>query len=212
STSRSSVRFASEFTPMGDYVYFTAQGALGEELYRTDKSNSNVELVKDILPGNSGSQPEQLIVFKDELYFLAYDGIHGTELWKTDGTSQGTALVVDFAAGNFYPYLNDGFAVTDEKFFGIVRIDSTPRLVVMDDSGSTFSSVGDLAVQGSNLISVRDHVYTFARIDNEPAALWKSDGTDAGTKLAVAPTEFGTTATITALADFNGSIYFQGTD
>lgn len=212
STSKSSVRFASEFTPVGDYVYFTAYGALGEELYRTDKANSNVQLVKDILPGISGSRPEQLTVFKDELYFLANDGVHNTELWKTDGTPQGTALVVDFATGSFYPYQNNGFAVTDEKFFGIVRAGNTPRLVVMDDSRTTFSFVGDLVIQGSQLISVRDHVYVVGRVGNEPAALWKSDGTEAGTKVAVAATDYGTTATVTSLSDFNGSIYFQGTD
>ncbi|MFM7792318.1 MAG: ELWxxDGT repeat protein, partial [Microcystis panniformis] len=52
-------------------------------------------LVKDILPGLSGSDPSYLTTLGNTLFFTAFDGVNGTELWKSDGTAAGTVLVKD---------------------------------------------------------------------------------------------------------------------
>jgi len=65
--------------------------------------NAQVELVKDINPnGSSIAGSEQLITFKNELYFFAgQDGVANTQLWKSDGTEAGTLLVKDVQAMGF---------------------------------------------------------------------------------------------------------------
>jgi ELWxxDGT repeat protein len=72
-------------------VYFGAQDdAHGFELFSTDGTAAGTQLVKDILPGTTGSSPYGSIVFKGLLYFVCWNT---QELWKTDGTSAGTKLV-----------------------------------------------------------------------------------------------------------------------
>ena len=70
-------------------LYFTAKTeALGRELYKTDGTEAGTVLVKDIIPGSSGSSPTNLTVVGGSLFFVAGSGI-----WKTDGTEAGTTQV-----------------------------------------------------------------------------------------------------------------------
>src|SRR5205823_8808173 len=57
-------------------------------------------LVKDIRPGGIGSNPFNLMVVGETLFFSANDGVNGTELWKSDGTAAGTVLVKDIRPGS----------------------------------------------------------------------------------------------------------------
>jgi len=56
-------------------------------------------LVKDIFPGNSGSDPRELTSIGNTLFFSADDSIYGRELWKSTGTSNSTVLVKDISPG-----------------------------------------------------------------------------------------------------------------
>jgi ELWxxDGT repeat protein len=56
--------------------------------------------VKDIDPGDFGSNPNELYAFGNTLFLQANDGIHGFELWKSDGTEAGTTLVKDVLPGD----------------------------------------------------------------------------------------------------------------
>jgi ELWxxDGT repeat protein len=49
------------------------------------KTNDSVQLIKDINPGKSGSTPRNLTVFKNKLYFSAYDDTNYSCLWAYDG-------------------------------------------------------------------------------------------------------------------------------
>ena len=54
----------------------------------------STSLVKDVLPGSSGSSPSQLTVWNNALYFFASNSNGGTDLWQSDGTEAGTASVI----------------------------------------------------------------------------------------------------------------------
>ncbi len=76
----------------------------GLELWRSDGTNAGTFLVKDIFPGPTSSNPQDLTVSGGKVYFRANDGVGGAELWRSDGTEAGTLLVKDIlAAGSAQP-------------------------------------------------------------------------------------------------------------
>ena len=76
----------------------------GFELWKTDGTPNGAELVKDIHPGPTGSDPENMTLIGETLYFAADDGVHGIEVWATDGTSENTRLLADINTnGNASP-------------------------------------------------------------------------------------------------------------
>ncbi len=78
------IREPSEFTKLGNQVYFTADSpTYGEELFTV--VDGEVELVLNIRPGGN-SRPEQLTSYNGYLYFVANDG-GGQEIWRTNGNT-----------------------------------------------------------------------------------------------------------------------------
>jgi len=77
--------------------YFAAydRSVYGAELWKSDGSEENTILLKDINPGTNSSVPLWLEVANNLLFFTANDGVHGRELWITDGTEIGTNMVLD---------------------------------------------------------------------------------------------------------------------
>ncbi|PQJ80222.1 ELWxxDGT repeat protein [Polaribacter porphyrae] len=143
-------------------------------------------LVKDINLGNGSSNPSAKIVFKNEVYFAANNGINGTELWKTDGTEAGTVLVKDIYAGIETGIKNfKALATTDFLYFFAVE-DSKQYLYKTDGTATgtekvkEFSSVNEMydEINGKIIFSAEN-------------SLWASDGTAAGTEKIATYTIFG---------------------
>ena len=96
---------AKYFFTYGNIVLFSASdGVHGTELWKTDGTAAGTVLVKDINSGAGDSNPaesdghgNEYILYNNEVYFAANDGVHGIELWKTDGTENGTVLVKDLS-------------------------------------------------------------------------------------------------------------------
>ncbi len=85
------------------------------ELWKSDGTGAGTVMVKDIEPGNGGSNPRNFVQFNNELFFNAYTPSIGTELYKTDGTTGGTMLLKDIMpgsgsgiVGNFYNIFSYG--------------------------------------------------------------------------------------------------------
>jgi ELWxxDGT repeat protein len=82
-------------------AFFTARTPdIGEELWRTCGAAATTGRVRDIRPGDAGSDPGGLTFSNGLLYFAADDGANGAELWKSDGTEAGTVLVEDIVPGS----------------------------------------------------------------------------------------------------------------
>jgi ELWxxDGT repeat protein len=95
------------FTNYNGFVYYVAEASQGRELYRID--GVNVSLSQDINP-NGSSNPKDLLVFDNKLYFSADDGFHGVELWSVD-ENKNVSMVEDYATGtdSFSPIPLIGF-------------------------------------------------------------------------------------------------------
>lgn len=90
----------SDLVNLNGAVYFAADNGInGRELFRTTTGTNGTiggaELVADISPGSTSSNPAELVNLNGTLYFAADNGINGRELWRSDGTSAGTTLVSD---------------------------------------------------------------------------------------------------------------------
>ena len=57
----------------------------GLELWRSDGTGEGTYLLRDIYPGPSDSDPEQLVATTDYIYFTAWNGNAEQELWRSDG-------------------------------------------------------------------------------------------------------------------------------
>jgi ELWxxDGT repeat protein len=103
-------------TPLDERVVFSAaEGSHGRELWVTDGSAEGTHLLKDIRPGQEGSNPiaggesernptppdarTRFTRVGDTLYFVADDGESGREPWFTDGTQSGTRVLGDLNPG-----------------------------------------------------------------------------------------------------------------
>lgn len=88
----------------GSTLYFAAKtNAYGTELWKVTGSGSP-QLVKDIHPGSSSSNPSNFVSMNGQLYFNAFHPATGIELWQSDGTPSGTYLVADIAVGSDNSY------------------------------------------------------------------------------------------------------------
>ena len=85
----------------GNKFFFSAEAtAAGNELWVSDGTLANTQIVKDINVGTGdGIDATKSVTFlytNTAFYFAATDGVtHGDELWKTDGTDPGTSMVAD---------------------------------------------------------------------------------------------------------------------
>ena len=87
-----------ELTVLGNRFYFTAFGAAGKELWKSDGTSAGTVQVADILPGPDSSSPIGLTVFNGLLYFGTWDAQVTPHLWRSDGTAAGTRLVANIGA------------------------------------------------------------------------------------------------------------------
>lgn len=80
-------------------MWFVATDEIGTELWHTDGTTDGTQKL-EVNPKSSDSDPYNLKVVGDRLYFIA-DGGDGTgpELWATDGTAEGTVRITDVAPG-----------------------------------------------------------------------------------------------------------------
>ena len=153
--------------------------------------NANIELIKDINPGYSGSDLHNLINVNGILYFVAFNS--GKGLWKSDGTTDGTRLVIDLDNPDIDPNYGEFTLFKEQLFFSGVETasglggelwatDGTPegtRMIRDIYVGPGWSSPSYLTVKDSLLLFLASSEdLTAGGIETE---LWRSDGTFEGT-------------------------------
>jgi ELWxxDGT repeat protein len=178
-------------------------GADGIELSFTDGMSSGMLLEIGDDPLSEGSSPGGFARLGDQVLFQATDETVGAELWISDGTPAGTALLKDISpsASPFEgsaPHHIVTFA--DRAFFFAFHPNFGNELWVSDGTAAGTTLVKDL-IPGpvgseplfSNApVALDDAVYFIARQSSGALALFRTDGTSAGTTVVftVDPTGF----------------------
>jgi ELWxxDGT repeat protein len=187
----------------------------------TDAALLTAVRIKNIRPGLSSSNPQQLTNVNGTLFFRANDGSSGDELWKSDGTAEGTVLVKDIRPGNFSSDPERLTNVNRTLFFSAIdgsavsehgrelwKSDGTTggTVLVKDINPGVFSSGPE------QLTNVNGTLFFTADDGVSGRELWKSDGTAAGTVPVkdVNPGAFSSDPSI--IANVDGTVFFSARD
>ncbi len=198
------------FIDNGKYVFFVADnGTNGRELYRTDGTDAGTILLKDINPSGNAS-PKNMVVFKNELYFSAYDGNAG-KLYRTNGTATGTVLVanVDVEEG-VYP---SGNPVMIEYKGELYFFNDASKLYKTDGTSAGTVKIKDFYnsfvsyAPPPNFCILNNKLYFMARTSNDEVQLVESDGTAAGTNIISDTPNINDNVDELTLS--NGKLFFQ---
>ncbi|HEX7184794.1 MAG TPA: ELWxxDGT repeat protein [Thermoanaerobaculia bacterium] len=198
---------SSGLVPSGRRFFFTGSSPYGEEIWVTDEQRET-RLVTDTLPWAPGSDPTELVAAGDRLFFRACEGEHNG-LWSTTGLPQTTVKVKDYFDSCYFTPPAYPRAIGERLLFfrevGPTRLWST-------DGGEPVLLV-DTAASGeheylSHFAAVFQGQLLFTRQVGSRLAVWKSDGTPAGTSEAfVLPSELDGADGLTLAGD---EIYFIG--
>jgi ELWxxDGT repeat protein len=170
------------FTAWNGRTYFVATlDASGTELWSTDGTSQGTRIVADIIPGSAGSSPSSLSIVNGTLLFTARDVDHGVELWTTDGTASGTHRLLDLNPGPNSSTPGARILYKNRMLFTADDGVSGRELWITDGTASGTRLLRDLepgsaSSSPTSFVQLGDTVYFYAA-----GAIWKTDGTDAGT-------------------------------
>lgn len=197
-------------------IFFSARNdGSGRELWSSDGTSSNTNLVIDIEPGETdGLTNFYSTELNNELFFVAknnYD-YSGGEIWKTNGTEVGSSLVTTYNGRLF------GMTSVGNEFFMTIKTDdNTLQIWKSDgtDSGTVLvkdniSIWNTPSFQGS---VNNNFIFTIQVPSTNNVKVWRSDGTDVGTFALTGEIDgngSGPTGTsdLSQYVNFNNKLYF----
>ncbi len=176
----------------GKFIFAATNATYGSELWITDGTPAGTSLLKDIVPGPAGSEPnDDFVLHNGYLYFSASTPEHGRELWRTNGTEAGTTEVDDLTAGpagsgikgSFNLFSAGGYLLfnmtTTAEGYELWRTNGTAggTAMVKDINPGTASS------EISTYTLFNNQVFFAAKTAANGVEVWKTDGTTGGTQL-----------------------------
>ncbi len=156
------------------------------ELWQSDGTPQGTHKAVD-LPVRTDSV-RWLRALGSQLWFLATHDFNDSEIWATDGTTTGTRMVLD---GFRHPDVDPEFTQLGSQVYFIIDNpggdDYDYQIWKSGGTGPGTSRLTDFpglnAVRGlpAGLTAFQGSLYFFAHLPDGPRALWRSDGTPAGT-------------------------------
>jgi ELWxxDGT repeat protein len=210
-------------------LFFSAQDTNGNsELWVSDGSEAGTVKVKEINPGtsgsDSGSNPRELTVYNNKLFFHAQDSSGNSELWMSDGTAAGTVKVKEInpaTSGNAQSFPRELTVYNDKLFFIARDTAGNDELWMSDGTEAGTVNVKEInpatnsGSQPYDLTVFNGKLYFSARENSSNSELWMSDGTAAGTVKVKEISPGDGSADHSSpynLTVFNGKLYFSAQD
>ena len=217
----------------GGAIYFAGSDVPNEwDLWKTDGTPTGTVRVKDIGPGFFGDSIHTMAYVGGVLY-ISGDDSEGTynpdnaELWRSDGTEAGTVKVKEIVPGpvGSYPF---AFHLLGGRVVFSTRYGTRPAPELWTTDGTADGTVmlknlnlnTEPAIEGGEtpVASGGQFFFVASAGDERDRALWKSDGTAAGTVLvkdisdAVPRTGEDNARQIGNLTDLGGTLLFFAGD
>ncbi|MDD3320323.1 MAG: T9SS type A sorting domain-containing protein [Paludibacter sp.] len=207
-----------------DELYFHAKGSYesGQELWKTDGTESGTVLVKDILPEDGkSSYPNNFIVYNNLLFFTARTNFKSNyyfnEIWYTDGTPSGTLRLSNLPAEQT-PETDDLMVFNGMLIFK-GKLDHGLELWKTDGTSEGTQEIKDINPDGGygvtedKMVELNAELFFKGKTEELGYELWKTDGTEAGTVLVkdINPGMNGSTpysSTPYDLCAFDNKIFF----
>jgi ELWxxDGT repeat protein len=175
---------------LGNVLFMTGTdgGSFGYSLWKTDGTVNGTVIVKSQFVRNEGSDIKNINAFNGKVYFSI-----NNELWCSDGTSIGSIKVKSFQIGSTLSIFTSGtdfftfvlFNSSDTTF--LYRSDGTPQGTFELGSYDSRTIYSNRPVSSWKESGIRESVYWNGNIyfpamkNNQGWALYKTDGTQAGT-------------------------------
>lgn len=185
----------------------------GEEIWKYD--GTHLTLITDLSPdspANSSGTILNLILFKDKLYFNAWNGT-GRHLWSYDGQNPPT---IESNASNISGYRSE-FTVFQDKLYYVGYHNQTGYELWVYDGGNPSSLVADLTntpYTGSfpnSFVILKGQLYFSAFTEHYGTELWAYDGISPP-KVVADITQNILSSNPTDLKVFNDKLYFAADD
>lgn len=193
-------------TIFNDTLFFTSDSKeYGVELWKTDGSETNTTLVKDINLGKSGSYPKLFAEYNNKLYFGA---LNNGYIWETDGTKDATKQCEFIRTLETTPVSLGGymyFISYTYTTYGLYELYKTDGTNANTTKVSNFLTTSQSAYR---LFKINNLLYIFTKhLDYNTTSfkLWKYDGSNFELVKDGLPPTYWTDKT----AEFNGEFYFM---
>jgi len=174
----------------GYYYFFPRAGSYGVELFKTDGTTINTNIVKDMNVGSGdGAGFGPCVVFNNVLYYVGSDGTGtSSELYRSDGTSGGTYLVKDICTDSYQSDYINNFTVYNNSLFFSANTNAVQNTELFKTDGTAVGTVmvkdinpGTGSSVPHNFIQFNGGQFFVASNGTNGYELWKTDGTSGGT-------------------------------
>lgn len=188
-SNNSSMNYSSKLTLHNGKAYFAAlNNSSGSELYVTDGTPAGTLMMKEIITGSIGSEPQELTSAAGRLYFSALVAVGNREPWSCHGTTAGTMKLKEINPSATVGSDPKEFTAMGTKVFFSANDGSSGReLWVTDGTANGTLLVKDLLAgsMGSNPHDLIEYNKKMWFVANEglgrSRSLFATDGTAAGT-------------------------------
>ncbi len=164
-------------------------GSCSDASYASKEScGGNEETWTEEIKGNSN--PNDLKIIGDKLYFTAWDPTNGKQIWVTDGTEANTQSIESREITDSESF-NNFTKLTENKLIFTIDGSNTPELWVTDGTtGGTkvlkkfpFPKPERVKNPPTDFVHLKDKVYFVAEDAVHGQEVWVTDGTPEGTKV-----------------------------
>lgn len=174
------------------YVFAGISPNCGAEIFITDGSKAGTKIIKDIISGVPGSEPDvTMATLNGFVYFTDSTAGEGRELWRTDGTSANTALVKDIVPGTGNSNIQNNYELFSTGTFLLLDVETaTTGNELWRSDGTSANTVqlkdinaGSLSSNPSKFYLFNNHILFAATDASHGEEIWETDGTSGGTIL-----------------------------
>ena len=216
----SALSSATNHAELGNITVFAANNLTnGTELWRSDGTEAGTFMLKNInqIPSQNGidlsSNPGGFTKIGNAIYLRADDTFSITSLWRTDGTSAGTVKV--FSLRNIDGFISPFIREFKGKLAFLTSTNAGMRLWQSDGTETGTGPISNAVIVDNNSINPiypMDSILFFSG-KTDPSfsvrgELWRTDGTNAGTRLVKKIADSTTGSNPRQFFRFGNYVYF----